>query len=61
MVCCTLRGLTVADIDNLTVGVLINYIHAYDNLKFGSNSLSGVQNKGKKNVIIANQTHFNSF
>ncbi len=30
-----LRGLTVADLNNMTLGMCINYMHSYDRLRSG--------------------------
>lgn len=54
LLACKVRGLSIAEIDELNLGTIIDYIYAYDDVQNGS------QVKDDK-ARIATQDDFNSF
>lgn len=55
LLACKVRGLSVAEMDELNLGLIIDYIYAYDDMQ-------GLSNKVKKdNVRAATQADFDTF
>lgn len=55
LLACKVRGLSVAEIDELNIGLIIDYIYAYDDT-YGLSD-----NEKNDDVRVANQTDFDNF
>ena len=54
LIACKARGLSVAEIDELNLGLIVDYIYSYDDTY-------GLSNKEKNDVKIATQADFDTF
>ena len=55
LLACKVRGLSVAEIDELNLGLIIDYIYDYDDI-YGLSD-----NEKNDDVRVANQTDFDNF
>jgi hypothetical protein len=58
LLACKVRGLSIADIDELNLGMIIDYIYDYDDI---NNIPENKENQHDSNVIMATQVDFDKF